>query len=70
MKELKELWIKKDSRVMYILKAHAKLKHPDTGEWVAGVWYCDLASGSPYSRTLESFLNDFEDVHEKEETNV
>lgn len=47
---------------MYRVITEAKMKSPETGEWVPSVIYTD--GGSAYCRAKEDFINKFEPVED------
>lgn len=55
----------KEKGGIYVIKAIHKMKHPDSGEWIPCVTYKSVLDNRIWTRSLQSFVDNFEDYDER-----
>ena len=48
----------------YVILYVHKMKDPDTGDWLPCVTYKSITDGRVWTRSLKSFIENFEDINE------
>lgn len=51
---------------IYQINAFIRSKHPDDGSWYDAILYTDIESGYSYSRSIESFMEKFNEYDDTE----
>lgn len=59
-------YIHKKTDNVYVINAFVESKNPDNDSWYDAILYTSIETGYSYVRSIESFMENFEDYDDKE----
>lgn len=59
-------YIHKETGNVYEINAFVRSKNPDNGSWYDAILYTNIKTDYSYVRSIESFMENFEDYNDKE----